>query len=132
MLAVIDTNVLVSAAINRKGPPAMVVAMVRGGEIVPVVSPTILAEYSEVLHRSKFGFAREWVDELLEDMAGLGRWLQPPPMDRSALPDPGDAPFIAAALHAGCPVVTGNARHFPPDCGVTVLSPAQCLAQLTA
>jgi hypothetical protein len=38
------------------------------------------------------------------------------------LPDPGDWPFIATALAADCPVITGNARHFPKRLGVEVMT----------
>lgn len=48
----------------------------------------------------------------------------------SAFLTPGDAPFIALARAFGCPVVTGNARHFPPGAGVEVLTPGQCLERL--
>jgi hypothetical protein len=34
------------------------------------------------------------------------------------------------AWHLHCPIVTGNARHFPPKAGVDVLTPAQCLGKL--
>lgn len=131
MLAVIDTNVLVSASINRSGVPALLVDRVRKLDLTPVVSDAILAEYLEVLHRARFRFPSEWVNELLDDMAALGLHAQPVLLNTASLPDPDDAPFIAAGLWAGCPVVTGNARHFPADCGVEVWSPAQCLERLT-
>ncbi len=130
MLAVIDTNVLVSAAINREGAPGQLVAKIRTLELTPVVSAAILDEYAEVLRRSRFNFSRDWVDELLADMEALALHVRPATIATANLPDPDDAPFIATALAAGCPVVTGNARHFPTDCGVEILSPAQYLSQL--
>lgn len=130
MRAVIDKNVLVSASINREGVPGQLVVLIRSGTLVPVVNARILAEYTDVLHRSRFGFPRGWVDELLVDMEALALHMPAMPYDTSGLPDPDDAPFIAAAHSAGCPIVTGNARHFPADSGVAVLSPAQCLARL--
>lgn len=132
MRAVVDTNVLVSASINREGVPGQLVLLIRSGELTPVLNAPILAEYADVLGRSRFGFPRDWVDELLGDMEALAVHVPAAAFDTAGLPDPGDAPFIAAALAAGCPVVTGNARHFPADCGVTVLSPAECLAQIIA
>lgn len=130
MLAVIDTNVLVSASINRVGVPGQLVVRIRNLALTPVVSAAILAEYEEVLNRPRFNFPVQLVFELLNDMEGLALYVRPENIDTSHLPDPSDAPFIATALTANCPIVTGNARHYPDDCGVEILSPAQCLARL--
>lgn len=130
MRAVIDTNVLVSAAINPAGPPGQLVVKIRSLTLMPVVSAAILDEYADVLRRARFGFPRAWVDELLTDMAALALHVRPIALAAADLPDPDDGPFIATALAAGCPIVTGNARHFPAECGVEILSPAQCLDRL--
>lgn len=130
MRAVVDTNVLVSALINTKGSPGLLVDKIRALELMPVVSPDILQEYSSVLHRPRFGFAPERVNSLLADMQGLAQHARPAPLTLTGLPDPDDAPFIAAAVWAACPIVTGNVRHFPVEAGVEILSPAECLARL--
>lgn len=127
MQAVIDTNVLVSALLTPGGVPAQLIEAIRAHALVPVVSRSVLAEYAEVLNRPKFGFAKEHVDDLLEDMSGIALFLNPQPLSPMTLPDPDDAPFVAAALTARCPVVTGNSKHFPASAGVKILSPAQCL-----
>lgn len=130
MLAVIDTNVLVSASVNREGVPGQLVAKIRTLALKPVLSAAILDEYADVLRRSRFNFPRNWVDDLLADMEALALHVRPAAVAANNLPDPDDAPFIATALAANCPIVTGNARHFPADSGVEILSPAQCLARL--
>lgn len=130
MLAVIDTNVLVSASINREGVPGQLVAKIRTLALTPVLSAAILDEYAEVLRRPRFNFPRNWVDDLLADMEALALHVRPAVAANDNLPDPDDAPFIFTALAANCPIVTGNARHFPAGCGVEILSPAQCLARL--
>lgn len=131
MLAVIDTNVLVSASINREGVPGQLVAKIRALALTPVLSAAIQDEYSNVLRRPRFNFPRHWVDGLLVDMAALALHVRPEAIATENLPDPDDAPFIAVALAAGCPIITGNARHFPADYGVEILSPAQCLTRIT-
>lgn len=130
MLVVIDTNVLVSASINREGVPSQLVVKIRTLELTPVVSAAIRDEYAEVLRRPRFNFPQNWVDDLLADMEALALHVRPASIAVTNLPDPSDAPFIATALAAGCPIVTGNARHFPADCGVEILSPAQFLTRL--
>ena len=58
------------------------------------------------------------------DRFGLEVTVPPWP---EALPDPDDAPFLAVAAWVGCPLVTGNLRHFPARARgkVTVLTPRQ-------
>ena len=66
----------------------------------------------------------------LDDLAALAQHLQTQHLDATNLPDPDDAPFIAVALATACPIVTGNGRDFPPECGAEILTPAQCLSRL--
>ena len=122
--AVIDTNVLVSAGINPSGPPGRVLAAVERLELQPVISAEVMAEYREVLARPRFRFQPEWIDRLRDNLEALGLLLEPPPIDTTSLPDPTDAPFIALARYAGCPVITGNSKDFPVEAGVVVLTPA--------
>lgn len=131
MLAVFDTNVLVSASLNRAGTPGQLVVSIRSRALTPVLCTAIRNEYADVLRRARFSFPHAWVDDLLADMDSLALHMRPANIATSTLPDHDDVPFIAAALAAMCPIVTGNARHFPAECGVEILSPAQCLARFT-
>lgn len=130
MRVVVDTNVLVSAVINPRGTPARLVDEIRALKLIPMVSGAVLDEYGEVLRRPHFRFQPGMVDELLDDIVALALHIQPDTVRLAGLPDPDDAPFIATALRAGCPIITGNLRHFPEDCGVEILSPAECLQRL--
>lgn len=132
MRLVVDTNVWVSALLSPGGAPARLLLAFRQGALTLMITSEIVAVYEEVLLRPKFNFQPELLEEFFLLLGHRAQRINPPAMPFPDLPDLSDAPFIAAARYAGCPVVTGNARHFPPDCGVTVLSPAQCLAQLTA
>ena len=51
MRVVYDTNVLVSAALKPGSTPAVLVALALTQRVHLCVSPSILAEYREVLHR---------------------------------------------------------------------------------
>lgn len=130
MLVVVDTNVLVSALINPAGIPARIVEEIRAQTLRPAINRQLLEEYREVLARARFHFSPSHVNSLLDDLTALALHLHTANLDTTELPDPDDAPFIALALAAACPIVTGNGRHFPPDCGVEVLTPAQCLTRL--
>ncbi len=52
--AVLDTNVLVSALITPQGASAQLLLELRDGAFELVVTPMLLAELDEVLHRPKF------------------------------------------------------------------------------
>ncbi|HXE08893.1 MAG TPA: putative toxin-antitoxin system toxin component, PIN family [Acidobacteriaceae bacterium] len=133
-LAVLDTNVIVSAGLNEIGVPAkLVLDWVLRGQIGTVTCPFVLDEYDEVVHRRKFvpfGFPPPWLEPLIESSLRLP---DPEPWPY-AIPDPKDAPFLALAHASGAWLVTGNLKHFPDRArrGVTVLSPAQYLAKLQA
>jgi len=129
--AVVDTNVLVSALLSPDGNPAVVVDAVRTLRLTPIVSRAILAEYTTVLRKPRFRFPVVIVDELLASLRDLAVCVEPDSVPRiPELPDPSDWPFIAAALFAGCPIITGNARHFPAAAGVEVLTPGAWVARV--
>ena len=131
-LAVLDTNVIVSAGIKPGSAPAtLVMDWVLDGQLQVVTSPWIIREYREVVRRPKFqryGFPPQWLEFVIDES------LQLP--DSTAWeeqgPDPNDLPFLALAKVAGAWLVTGNLKHFPETFrgGVTVLSPTEYLAYL--
>lgn len=131
-LAVLDTNVIVSAGIKPGSAPArLVMDWVLDGQVQLVTCPLIAGEYRRVARRAKFTryrFPQLWLEFLLEESMSL----PDPAVWPYAGPDPGDLPFLALAHAAGAWLVTGNLRHFPKPVrhGVTVLSPADYLAHL--
>lgn len=130
---VIDTNVVVAGLINPRGAPARVLALGLEGLYTPLVDDRILAEYSDVLTRPRFGFDPALVDALLVGWQVGAERIVAAPIDRTVLPDPGDAAFIEVARTAGASaLVMGNAKHFPAEVmgGVDVLSPAEALEVL--
>lgn len=128
--AVIDTNVWVSAYLSPTGTPSKLLKAFSDGRLLLVYSPDIEAEYREVLYRDKFAISRLVLAEFMWRLEESGQRVSPLPLIDEHLPDPEDAPFIAAARHADCPLVTGNPRHFPPETGVKTLSPAEALARI--
>jgi putative PIN family toxin of toxin-antitoxin system len=55
MKVLIDTNVLVSAALKDKDPEAVILFVVEQPDFEWIVSPDIVTEYKAVLSRPKFG-----------------------------------------------------------------------------
>lgn len=131
-LAVLDTNVIVSAGIHACGAPAkLVIDWVLEGAVQTVTCPAIVREYREVVQRPKFTphkFPPLWLEFLIEESLRLP---DPEPWSLAG-PDPDDLVFLALAWSAGAWLVTGNPRHFPVKIrrGVVVLSPAEYLAHL--
>jgi len=130
--AVIDTNVLVSALLAKRAdsPTVEIVAKLFDGSVTPVFSREILEEYSEVLHRDKFGFSASTVDIFLRELRQIGLLLEPGPME-VVLPDIKDIPFYVVTLSNGendIYLVTGNLKHFPAK--PFIVTPAQFLKLL--
>jgi predicted nucleic acid-binding protein len=129
MRAVVDTNVLVSGLLRADGPPARVLADLGSSALRPVVCDVVMAEYGAVLRRPRLRItAADAADaagvlELLRLTAV--RVMVPAYGGAPALPDPGAWPFVACALAADCPVVTGNRKHFPPRLGVRIMKARQ-------
>ena len=117
VFVVIDTNVLVSALLSKHSDAATVQIVDRlyRGEIVPLISEKIMAEYDEVLHRPKFRFPGEVIRRLLEAIRQNGVDIEPV-ITGEMLPDPKDLVFYEVAMtkqDEDAYLVTGNIKHFP-------------------
>ena len=129
-LAVFDTNVIVSGFLSPHGPPGRIVEWLRQGAVRAAVDDRVVAEYDAVLKRPEFRLPPAEVEIVLGAILSHAVWAEVTPGCLPAgPPDPDDRPFAECAVAAGCPLVTGNLRHFPAKAlGVTVLSPAQFVA----
>jgi len=76
LLVLIDTNVWVSAFINRKGYPARVKEKFVSHEFDIVISPPLLQELSDVLRRPRikdlYKISDEEIELFIEILAGTG------------------------------------------------------------
>jgi predicted nucleic acid-binding protein len=132
-LAVLDTNVIVSAGIRPDGAPArLVMDWILEGSVQVATCPLIVAEYRKVTQRKKFGrhdFPPLWLEFLIAESLYLS---DPEPWPHPG-PDPADLPFLALAALSGACLVTGNLRHFPEPIrgSVMVLSPLDYLDRLS-
>ena len=128
---VIDTNILVSAALTSEGNCDRIIREVVDGRLRLAWSTPVLAEYREVLTRSKFKFTQQVVSSLLRVFAERDQ-VTPRSVD-IRLPDPDDEIFLAAAMATPDQIlITGNASHFPAELcmPVRVFTPIQALALL--
>lgn len=133
MRVVIDTNVLVSAALNPHGSPARIVDAVLAGSLTLLHDDRVLSEYREVLLRPVFAFSPERVQALLDFLTVRGEHVSGKEIG-VVLPDPDDLPFLQVAV-AGLAeaLITGNIRHYRPIRGkhrVRVLTPVEFLPSI--
>jgi putative PIN family toxin of toxin-antitoxin system len=127
---VIDTNVLVSAALTAGGTCDQILRAAIAGRIHLAWNAPMLAEYRAVLLRPKFNFPRPIVASLL---AAFDPAHQVPVSPTPTLADPDDEVFLAAALATPDQIlVTGNTALFPSKLchTVRVLTPATALKLL--
>ena len=113
--AVIDTNVLVSALIthNLDSATAKVVRILLDNGFIPMYDADIIAEYEDVLHRSKFPIHKETADALISFIIENGIEASRVNFDES-MPDEDDRVFYEVTLSKEDSfLVTGNLKHYP-------------------
>ncbi|MGO9087677.1 MAG: putative toxin-antitoxin system toxin component, PIN family [Candidatus Sulfotelmatobacter sp.] len=110
---VIDTNVVVSAALQPEGLQRTVVLLAMTKPALWYVSDAIVSEYARVLARPELKIRRSLRQQLLQLIKSHTRVVTPSrvPLVTS---DPDDNIFVACADAARADYqVTGNQRHFP-------------------
>ena len=123
IFAVLDTNVLISAALahNKYSIPYSVFRGVVERRFVPLVDDNIVREYWEVFSRPKFSFMQETINDIVGNTIKFAI-NQPVPPSGIELLDSDDVVFYdVARAHQdkGAYLVTGNLKHFP-NCGFAV------------
>jgi uncharacterized protein len=110
---VIDTNVVVSAALKPEGLQRSVVLLAMSKPARWYVSDPIVSEYSTVLARPELKIRRSLRQQLLQLIKNHARVVIPSPLAQ-VTSDPTDNMFIECADAARADyLVTGNQRHFP-------------------
>ena len=123
IFAVLDTNVLISAALahNKYSIPYSVFRGVVERRFVPLFDDNIVREYWEMFSRPKFSFMQETINDIVGNTIKFAI-NQPVPPSGIELPDSDDVVFYdVARAHQdkGAYLVTGNLKHFP-NCGFAV------------
>ncbi len=130
---VLDTNVLISAALQPRGLPARVLEKVAYGAVELCASSEILDEYREVLSRPKFaGLDPRRVARLLTLVTEAATMVTPAGRLAES-PDESDNRFYECADAAAADfIVTGNAKHFSKPYKSTRVVTARQLLDLLA
>jgi putative PIN family toxin of toxin-antitoxin system len=110
---VIDTNILVSAALKPDGLQRTVFVLAITKPARLYVTEAVLAEYRDVLARPELKIRKGLREQLLQLVRNHARLVRPAHTLRVAK-DPGDDKFLECADAARADyLVTGNQRHFP-------------------
>ena len=133
MRAVLDVNVLVSAAISPRGAPARLLAAWRDGAFELVVSPLLLAELRRALGYPKLARLVPPADAdalvaLLGRVAEVAADPPGPPPVRTA--DPKDDYLVALAAAQRAVIVSGDAHLTDLAGRLPVRRPAEFLAEV--
>ena len=116
--AVVDTNVLVSAALakNRgESIPLKIFLGITQKKYIPIIDSNIIEEYREVLQREKFNFSLDYQNSFIDE---ISKYAVNEPVEESGvvLPDMDDKIFYDVAFahqDKKAFLVTGNLKHFP-------------------
>lgn len=111
MRVIIDTNVLVSAVLKGREPRAIIQFIVNSPNHEWIVSEKILAEYKEVLSRSKFKLTDEVREEWFATIKTLPRLIDIN-VDIDFPRDRKDTKFLACAVAAEADFLITGDRDF--------------------
>ena len=102
MLATVDTNLLISGAVFRKGPPGQLLDAIAQRRFALISSSTQRAELDNVLSRPKFTVGYRVSDErreaLLRLLGNVANFVDPIPVPDDVVRDEKDRHIVGAAI----------------------------------
>ena len=132
---VIDTNVLISAALSARGAPARLVQRVLERSVLVFSQPTF-DELKTRIYRPKFDryISLELREAVLHDLSAAARWIEIGEPGRYCR-DRSDDMFIETALVARAGILVSGDQDLldaPAIAGLRILNPQQALAEAVA
>jgi uncharacterized protein len=130
---VIDTNVLISAALSHSGIPSQIMSLWEKEIFEVLVSKPILAEYHRVFHYRHLPFSPETITRSLRHIrhtAVLVEHVEELPVVSA---DPHDDKFIACAIAGHASYIVSGDEHLlvlKEYRGIPILSPALFMAAI--
>lgn len=135
MIVVVDTNVIVSAFIQSKGYPALVLDALLKGSFEIAISPMIEFEYQHVLTRAIISpylhYSDEQIQEMVADLLDLAILVDEREVNVSA--DPKDNKFFGCAFEAGADFIISGDKHIldiPEYKGTRTITPGQFVEEV--
>lgn len=125
---VIDTNILVSAALSPLGNPAKIIALISNkAEMQVFYSAEILIEYQRVLSYERLNIDAEIQALIINSLREFGMMIEPT-ASTIPMPDETDRIFYDVARASGATLVTGNIKHYPTE--PFIITPAEFLRKM--
>lgn len=127
---VMDTNVIVSAALSQEGNPALIMRMFLLGELKNNITPEIIAEVREVLERPKITkktslIEREFILKAIEEFSEK---INPGLTFDEVKEDPDDNKILECAVAAAADFIISGDGHLLKRIefrGIKIVSPAE-------
>jgi putative PIN family toxin of toxin-antitoxin system len=134
-LAVMDTNIVVSALRSRRGASFLFLSNVFAGKISLVLSVPLAAEYEDVLmrHLGETPYTKEEATQIIDRLYYVATLKEIYYLWRPFLRDAGDDHVLELAVASGCvPIVTFNTKDFngAERFGVDVMTPQSYLEMI--
>ncbi len=136
---VLDTNVVVSAAINPNGTPAAIVAAWQERSFIWIVSEPLLIELDRTLHsprlRSLIKWNRGQIAEFMEEARKLARTVAPANLIDAIKDDPADNRVLEAAVEGAVDYIVSGDRDLlglGEYANIPIITPARFVAVLRA
>ena len=127
MKVVVDTNVFVSAVLFG-GIPGRILDMWRDGDIDLLLTPKILSEYEDIVHRLHVRYPRVDPEPIVSLVIRRGVFVADEELSQPVSIDLDDDKFLAAAIAGESKIVVSGDKHVRDVSGyrqVEVLTPAQ-------
>lgn len=117
MKVVLDTNVIISAAISLTGPPAKILQLLYEKKLQLIIDIKIFTEYQRVLKYPKFNFSESKINKFLDFFYFHSTLVQSSSLNLPhKFPDPDDKIFYEAFVNGQADyLITGNLKHFPKN-----------------
>jgi putative PIN family toxin of toxin-antitoxin system len=133
--AVVDTNVLRAGLYSASGASYQILRLIERGQLVPILSTTLLFEYEDILkrHQKELRLSNRAIEDVLDGFCVRGECRSVHFLWRPALPDPKDDHILELAVAANnADVVTHNLKDFAAadQFGVRAVAPAKLLGEM--
>jgi len=112
---VIDTNILISAALSPEGNPAKILNQIISETAIRLFYATeIFEEYNRVLSYERLNIKSDKKVYFLNQIKQVGVLIEPT-ASTIPMPDETDRIFYDTAKISGAFLVTGNTKHYPAE-----------------
>ena len=108
--AVLDTNILVSAAIAR-GNEFELLELAKKGRYELILSTGILEEFEGVVSQERFGFTKNIREEIINNVIKIAKIVDPKGKIDAIKEDPDDNKIIECALEGKADYIISGDKH---------------------